>query len=370
MAAIVQQQQAQEMSAARAFWNDKMQKHPNIAGALAIAGEVAGFFVNGHCIVTLARWIIRVSGYIAESALLFAVLWISATSVAPHLIELVMDAKTMQYFVSVALIALALIPEVILANAIVNALGHVHTAVQKRNNVTTWIWAGLFILPTIMFLVLTAITLNTLTSNGGNFVEASKNMLGFRCFAGWSYGLLEMVYAGVGRRMVQSSAQLQVTPVVAAPTAQPQPAIQIDYQEVARHLQPMMQQEVEPQLQQLRSQLQEVAALFLTQSATQNASESDTEDDTENTLEHENGSDTNATECATADDTEQCNNITQLSAARRTTTRTKSNTVTRSEKARKAASIIKRNPQISAPDLAKKAQISASYARQLLAKQA
>ena len=74
MAAIVQQQPAarSEESAARQFWREKMDEHPTIAGLLAIAGEVAGFFLNGHFIVALARWIIRVSGYVAESALLFA----------------------------------------------------------------------------------------------------------------------------------------------------------------------------------------------------------------------------------------------------------------------------------------------------------
>ena len=106
MAAIVQQQPAarSEESAARQFWREKMDEHPNSAGLLAIAGEVAGFFLNGHFIVALARWIIRVSGYVAESALLFAVLWISGTSVAPHLVVLVMSAKTMQSLVSVALV--------------------------------------------------------------------------------------------------------------------------------------------------------------------------------------------------------------------------------------------------------------------------
>src|SRR6266536_1402612 len=207
MATIVQQQPQQE-SAARAFWNAKMQERPNLAGGLAIAGEVVGYFVNFHFLVALGRWVLRVGGYIAETALLFAVLWISGTSVAPGLVELVMSEKTMQYFVSVAVVALALIPEIILANAIINALGHVHTASQQKT-VVGWIWATLFTLPTILFLVLTAVTLNRLTSNGGNFVEASKDMLGLRCFAGWTYGLLEMVYAGVGNRMVYQPAPAQ-----------------------------------------------------------------------------------------------------------------------------------------------------------------
>jgi hypothetical protein len=66
MAAMVKPQPTQEDSAARRFWREKMQEHPNLAGTRAIAWEIAGFFLNGHCIVALARWVIRVSGSIAE----------------------------------------------------------------------------------------------------------------------------------------------------------------------------------------------------------------------------------------------------------------------------------------------------------------
>ncbi len=360
MAAIVQQQQTQETSAARAFWNSLMGKHPNWQGWLAIAGEVAGFFLNGHALIRFGQWVIRVTGSIAETALLFAVLWISGTSVAPHLVELVMSEQTMQYFVSVALIALALIPEIILANAIVNALSHIHTATQQRTPVA-WAWAALFTLPTLLFLGLTAYTLNSLVANGGNFVQASAGLVGLRCFAGWIYGLLEMVYAGIGRRTL-NQAQLIVTPAQPAPAAAP-----IDYAEIARQLLPLVTQEVRqivPDTSGLVEQVQQVRAT-VEALAVKNAPEIAPE----STLNSENMSD----ESAPADDTESLteerdqerNNITLMSD-RRSAPRSAQ---TRSEKARKAASIIRRNPQISAPDLAKKAQISTSYARKLLVNQ-
>jgi hypothetical protein len=271
MAAIVHSQPAaQEDSAARQFWNEKMAEHPTIAGLLAIAGEVAGFFLNGHFIVALARWVIRVSGYVAESALLFAVLWISATSVAPGFIELFMSEKTMQYLVWLALIALALIPEIILANAIVNTIGHIHTATQQKSAVS-WAWAVLFTLPTLLFFVLTAYTLNTLIANGGNYIQASAGLVGLRCFAGWTYGLLEMVYAGVGRRTL-NQAQLIITP------AQPAPAQQIDYEELSRQFLPLVAQEVRQavpdttgmveQIQQLRADVEELSTKVSTERAT------------------------------------------------------------------------------------------------------
>ncbi len=179
------------------FWHQQMDKHPNLFGLLSTIGAVASFILNGHVIVWLGRWVIRVSGYVAETALLFAVLWITGTSVAPELITLFMKPNVMQYLVWLALVVLAIIPEIILANAIVNAVGHWLSVLHNRRSVNAWIWAIAFTVPTALFFVLTAITLNTLGANGGNIVKASASTVNLRVDAGWMYGLLELTYAGV-----------------------------------------------------------------------------------------------------------------------------------------------------------------------------
>jgi hypothetical protein len=383
MATIVQQHQptvGSSESAARQFWRAKMERHPNIAGLLAIAGEVAGFFLNGHCIVALARWIIRVSGYVAESALLFAVLWISGTSVAPHLVELVMSEKTMQYFVSVALIALALIPEIILANAIVNTLGHIHTASQQRTPVA-WAWAGLFTLPTLLFLGLTAYTLNTLVANGGNFVQASAGLVGLRCFAGWTYGLLEMVYAGVGRRMV-NQAQPVITP--AQPVA-PAMAQQIDYEEIVSLLLPLIAQEVRQAVPDTNGMVEQLHQLRAdVEGLTQRIAKSpETIDETENETNITSVEDAkfhlklqeNETDLET--ETLPTPRITVKLKQERSTAKKASSVETKSETnnargtaRQKALRVIKRNPDINASELAKRARITPQYASQILKQQA
>ncbi len=375
MATIVPQR-AQEESAARRFWGEKMAEHPDLAGLLAIAGSVTGFFLNGHCIVALARWVIRVSGYVAESALLFAVLWISGTSVAPHLVELVMSEETMQYLVWLALVTLALVPEVILANAIVNALGHAHTAVQKKT-VVSWIWAALFIIPTAMFLALTAYTLNNLVANGGNYVQASAGLVGWRCFAGWSYGLLELVYAGMGRRMLHSSAPDEPQPVL-------QPALQIDYQEIARHLQPVIQQEVRQavpdttgmgeQLHQLRMNVEELTKRV----ARQYETVAETIDETNITSFHDakfhlkQQKEETDFETETGGEPRISRKLKQeRSAAKRETqseTRRETNT-SRGTARQKALRAIKRNPEIKATELARRVGVTPQYAGQILKQQ-
>jgi hypothetical protein len=371
MASIVEQQPTagSEESAARQFWGEKMEAHPNIAGALAIAWEIAGFFLNGHCLVVFSRWILRVSGYVAESALLLAVLWISGSSVAPHLVELVMSEQTMQSFVSLALIALALIPEVILANAMVNALGHVQTATQKKT-IVSWVWAALFLIPTLLFLLLTAYTLNTLVQSGGNFMQASTGMVGLRCFAGWSYGLLEMVYAGVGRRTV-SQAQPILTP------AQPTPARELDYEEIARQFLPLVAQEVRQaipdttgmveQLQQLRANLEELAMSVATQSAAKS-------EPTGNQAENAAISDRVNLEVYRGEqsgNTDSLHVVNEKAATRKPRASAKKTVGSRHQNARTAAArVLKKFPDIGLSELAQRAQISKSYASKIIAERA
>jgi len=383
MAAMVQQPpQTQEGSAARAFWNAKMQEHPNIAGGLALVGEVAGFFLNGHFIVAASRWVIRVGGYVAESALLFAVLWVSGTSVAPDLIELVMSAKTMQSLVSVALIVLALIPEIVLANAIINAAGHWLIVVRDRHNIMAWVWALAFTIPTLLFLYLTAYTLNTLAANNGNFVQASAGMIGLRCFAGWTYGLLEMVYAGVGRRTL-NQVQLIVTPAQPAPAAAP-----IDYAEIARQLLPLVAQEVRQavpdttgmveQLQQanstviqeLRSEIsllsEQVVNLQAAQSAPISEPESEPECDPQ-IVQIEDYFEGPAEEPFVTPS--KAPKVTRQLTAERPSKKPAQGAAQngRGEAQQKALRILKRTPDIGPTELSKRANVSLSSAKRILA---
>jgi hypothetical protein len=405
MARIVEQPSTQEESAARRFWREKMQAHPNVAGTLAIAGEVAGYFLNGHFIVALARWVIRVSGYVAESALLFAVLWISATSVAPGFIEFFMSKDLMQALVWLALIVLALVPEVILANAIVNALRHWQKVTLNRRNLVAWAWALLFTIPTVLFLFLTAYTLNNLVQSGGTFVQASTGIVGLRCFAGWTYGLLELVYAGVGRKMV-NQAPLVLAPAQPAPSAAPAPH-PLDAEEIARQLLPLVSREVkltlsdttqlDEQLHQLRTEMQEkmqqletkisaelhdLTALF---EAALVASQADAESNVVDIAVYRRMSTDDATgeqQIRQQRAQQSVNNTATTSAAKITRPLHLSETVGATDLSTKGATkrassgqgakqkaqrLLKRNPELSALELAKKAGISRQYASKIIA---
>jgi hypothetical protein len=265
-------------SAAVVFWNEMMKRHPKLHGWLAIAGAVLGFFLNGHFLVAAGRWVIQVSGYVAETALLFAVLWISGTSIAPSLIEIVMSKEIMAHLVMVALITLALIPEIILANAIINAVKHWITVGHDRRHVMSWVWAFLFTIPTLMFLALTAYTLNSLGSNGGNFVQASTDSLNFRMDAGWIYGLLEVVYAGV-RKLAP---HLAVFPQQKQTQIPPSP---VDYERIIASILPVISVQITAQMtaisaSQIQSFESQIAALTASfQAAKSMANEPDMSED-------------------------------------------------------------------------------------------
>jgi len=213
---IITQQQGQEESAAMQFWRKLMEQHPNIHGILVIIGSVMGFFFNGHFLVKTTQWAVRVSGYVAESALLVAVLWMSATSVAPGLVELFMSEQAMQYFVWLSLVILALIPELILANAVVSVIWHWYRVRLQPKNIVGWAWALLFSVPTCFFFYLTWVTIANLANHHGNFVQATTDIVNLRCLAGWIYGLLSLVYAGVGKKLQNLTPIFSVNSVASA----------------------------------------------------------------------------------------------------------------------------------------------------------
>jgi hypothetical protein len=241
---------ATQKSSAQEFWDSKMEAHPALHFVLSIICEVAGFFLNGHFLVFTGRWVIRVSGYVAETALLFAVLWISGTSVAPSLVELVMSKTFMDYLVMLAMVVLALIPEIILANAIINSIKQWMNVVQDHRRIMSWVWAILFTIPTCMFLVLTAITLNTLGAHNGNLVQISSDTLNFRMDAGWTYGLLEVVYAGVKKLFPQYATSTQIpsnqTQII---TANP-----VDYEQIMTTILPQISSHIAGQMKVISAQ--------------------------------------------------------------------------------------------------------------------
>jgi hypothetical protein len=353
------------------FWQGWLARHHTIAGLLATIGAMCGFIFNGHIIVFGARWLIRVCGYIAEGALLFAVLWISAASVAPGLVELFMSHMLMQYFVWLALVALALIPEVILGNAIVATVGHWRRVADDSRNVWAWSWACLFSMSTTLFFVLTAITINQLTSHDGNVVQAGAWLLGFRCFAGWTYGLLQFVYVATSRPVQKASANTRpsadLTPLLSQIAALTEQINRLQSEQKASEEATPEQRDRDaspdvpvPSAQQKSDA--EISVPTDTQpKSAQRESAGDSDAITEvlptvSRRERNTQPLSQRTESDALSDTEPLQKATQKASPQ----------PSRGEGARRAQRIMKRHPEITPTELAKRANISRSYASQVL----
>jgi hypothetical protein len=199
-------QTTEEKSAARRFWDEQMEKHPTLHGILSILSSIIEFFTGGHFIVRLGHKVVLTGGVIAETSLLFATLWVTADYTIPDFLRKFMSADLMSSFSSLSQAAFSLLPEIILASAIVTTIHHWKIASTNWNS-KHWIWASLFSAPTATFLILTLYTISTFTSQDGSIAQATGAALAIRCFAGYSYALLELIYARIGKHAEQVVSQ-------------------------------------------------------------------------------------------------------------------------------------------------------------------
>jgi hypothetical protein len=187
-----------ESSAARQFWNTQMQRHPNLHGILSILGSVAEFFTGGHFLVRLGHKVVLTGGVIAETSLLFATLWVTADYTIPAFLHRFLSGDLMSTCTSLSQASFSLLPEIILASAIVTTVQHWKQASSNWRS-THWVWASLYSAPTLTFLALTLYTILTFSSQGGSIAQATGAALALRCFAGYSYALLELIYVRIGK---------------------------------------------------------------------------------------------------------------------------------------------------------------------------
>jgi len=199
---ITQQHTCTEKSIARQFWDEQMEKHPKFHGTLSIIGEVTGFFLNGHAVVKAGHWLVVTDGRIAETALLFATLWVTAVNIAPNFItQIAGGANNVDTLNALSLMAFSLLPEIIVFSAIIITYEHWQRFFRdQRASNPAWMWGCLYTLPTGTFIGMTIYTLCSFVSNHGAIAQITGLAIVIRCLAGWFYALIELVYVTLGRR--------------------------------------------------------------------------------------------------------------------------------------------------------------------------
>jgi uncharacterized membrane protein YhaH (DUF805 family) len=171
-----------------------------VRGTLWIIGSVIGYFTGGHFIVSLGQWLILFCGRIAEIAMLASVLFLTANFVAHDFFSTRLGPDVIATGISLAILALSLLPEITLYSAVIVTISHWQDAFADRQALKHWAWAVIYSVPTLSFFGMTVYTISSMVSEGGHFQQATGVALVLRCLAGWLYGLIELIHAGMSKR--------------------------------------------------------------------------------------------------------------------------------------------------------------------------
>jgi hypothetical protein len=258
-------EQVHENTAQR-FWQDTMSQHPQISGWFALMKSGIGFFTNGYVIVAFGHWLVSFCGRIAETAMLLSVLWITSVFIAPNFVlwglsQAGGDLGVLNTITDFCIMALALLPEVIVFNALVTCIRFWHLAVATPGKRLQYgAWAALHTMPTIAFLGMTIWTMWTFIHGHAHLDQAAISLienarsqgLTIRVFAGWFFCLTSVVYARLGKQLYEGRRDERAS-VPASPAPQAGEVAQLTQHITKLDLQMQTLQKTIEQLQQLES---------------------------------------------------------------------------------------------------------------------
>jgi hypothetical protein len=142
---------------------------------------------------SLLHWIIISAGTMAECVFLIASLWVSVNANVHKFVLLFINEDTTIHLTELATTAYVALPECIVALAVVTTLSHLRMVrVDKR----AIIWSILFGLPTLVFLVLSLVTLwNAVQSVT---FEMPAPLVSTRALAGYTFAFASLLYTQIG----------------------------------------------------------------------------------------------------------------------------------------------------------------------------
>lgn len=144
----------------------------------------------------LLHWLILSAGTMSECAFLIASLWMSVNSSVHALVLLAMPEQTTRHLSEMATAAYVALPECILPLASVVVISHVRVWLYGRKDVSAGIWSALFGLPTLVFLVLSLITLGCSVASVSFLMP--EPLIIVRALAGYMFAFVSLLYARLG----------------------------------------------------------------------------------------------------------------------------------------------------------------------------
>ncbi len=169
-------------------------------------GSMKGFSaaakVVGHSLITwswtkrLLHWIIISAGTMSECVFLVGVLWVSINANVHPFVLMFISEGTTTFLTYLATSAFVVLPECIVGMAVVITIGHIRTWKQNKRDYRALIWAVLYGLPTIVFLVLTLVTLGCSIANT-TFIMPMPFVV-IRALAAFIFAFTSLLYTQLG----------------------------------------------------------------------------------------------------------------------------------------------------------------------------
>ena len=141
-------------------------------------------------------WLIISAGTVSECVFLVASIWMSINSSVHPLILSLMSERDAQNITQIATAGYVALPELILGLAFVTVISHIRVWRYNRRDTRALVWTILYGLPTLVFLVLSLVTLGcSVTST--SFIMPMPLVV-IRALAGYMFAFTSLLYSQLG----------------------------------------------------------------------------------------------------------------------------------------------------------------------------
>jgi hypothetical protein len=166
---------------------------------IGMVAEKSGSFVKDvltwNWTKSLLYWLIISAGTMSECVFLLASLWMSVNSSVHTLVRLYMSEETSIHISQFATAAYVALPELILGLAFVTTLSHIRVWLYDRS-ISAATWSVLYGLPTLVFLVLSLVTLGCSVASTGFMLP--EPLVIIRALAGYTFAFTSLLHAQLG----------------------------------------------------------------------------------------------------------------------------------------------------------------------------
>jgi len=166
------------------------------ATARRVAQSTAHSVLTWEWTKQLLHWLIISAGTMSECVFLVASLWMSVNSSVHTFVLSIISAQMDARISDLATTAYVALPELILGLAFVTTISHVRTWLYNKHDKTALIWSILYGLPTIVFLVLSLVTLGS--SVASSDFQLPQYLVVIRALAGYMFAFTSLLHAQLG----------------------------------------------------------------------------------------------------------------------------------------------------------------------------